>query len=136
VRVLPDGRYEQLWRGGKEYLDSHYNNLVCANGYVYGFGTVRGGLRCVELATGRLAWTWRSRLHNAASIAVGNRLVLFDERGRLASVRVGPDGYEPGAMTADGLLGGRCFTAPALSRGLLYVRNEVELLCLDLRPRG
>ena len=52
--------------------------------------------------------------------------MLFDERGRLASVRVGPDGYEPGAMTADGLLGGRCFTAPALSRGLL--NQQIMLL--------
>ena len=36
-------------------------------------------------------------------------------------------------MTARGLLAGRCFTAPALSRGLLYLRNEEELLCVDLR---
>ena len=133
VRVLQRGHYEELWRGGKDYLDSQYNNLLCRDGYVYGFGTVRGSLRCVELATGRLAWTWKSQLRRAASIGVADRLLLFDEQGRLASVRVSPAGCERVAMTARGLLAGRCFTAPALSRGLLYLRNEEELLCVDLR---
>ncbi len=133
VRVLPDGSYQELWRGKKEVLDSHYNNLICLDGYVYGFGTVGGGLRCVELETGRLMWRWKSRLRNAASIAVGDRLILFDERGRLGSVGISPQAYQPVSLTARGLLSGRCFSAPALSGGLLYVRNEEELRCLDLR---
>lgn len=134
VRVLPDGGYEELWRGNKQILDSHYNNLICRDGYVYGFGTVGGGgLRCVELATGRLAWRWKSRLRNAALIAVGQRLILFDERGRLGSVAVSPQACRPVSQTARGLLSGRCFSAPALCGGLLYVRDEEELRCLDLR---
>jgi outer membrane protein assembly factor BamB len=133
VRMQADGTYRELWRGKKEVLDSHYNNLLCRDGYVYGFGTVGSGLRCVELETGDLMWRWKSRLRNAASIGVGDKLILFDERGRLASVRIHPDGYQPGASTARGLLSGRCFSAPALSGGLLYVRNEEELKCLDLR---
>ncbi len=132
LRVLPDGSCQELWRGKKDVLDSHYNNLICLDGYVYGFGTIGGGLRCVELETGRLMWRWKSRLRNAASIAVGDQLVLFDERGRLGSVRVGPEGYEAGSATARGLLSGRCFSAPALCDGLLYIRNEEELRCLDL----
>lgn len=82
-------------------------------------------------------WRWKSRLRNAASIGVGDKLILFDERGRLAAVRIRPDGHEPGSMTARGMLSGRCFSAPALSGGLLYVRNEEELRCLHLRgPKG
>ena len=27
-RVQPDGSYQELWRGGKQILDSHYNNLI------------------------------------------------------------------------------------------------------------
>ncbi len=134
VRVRSDGSYQELWRGHKQVLDSHYNNLVCRDGYVYGFGTIGGGLRCVQMETGRLMWRWKSRLRNAASIAVGDRLILFDERGRLASVAVSPRGCQPVSQTTAGLLAGRCFSAPALSGGLLYLRNEEELRCLDLRP--
>ena len=136
VRVLPDEQYEELWRGGPSVLDSHYNNLICQAGCVFGFGTVGGGLRCVDVADGRLRWTWKSRLRNAASIAAGDQLILFDERGRLASVRVTPEGCEPIAVMQRGLLAGRCFSAPALSDGRLYLRNEEELVCVDLRRTG
>ncbi len=133
VRILPDGVYQELWRVGPTVLDSHYNNLICQDGCVFGFGTFGGGLRCVDMADGRLRWTWSSRLRNAASIAVGEQLILFDERGRLASVRVTSEGYESIAVMPRGLLSGRCFTAPALSDGRLYLRNEDELVCVDLR---
>jgi outer membrane protein assembly factor BamB len=133
IRVLPDGGYQELWRGSPTVLDSHYNNLICQDGCVFGFGTYGGGLRCVDLATGQLRWTSKSRLRNAASIAVGDRLLLFDERGRLGAVRATAEGCESLAATRQGLLAGRCFSAPALSAGRLYLRNESELICLDLR---
>jgi outer membrane protein assembly factor BamB len=33
------------------------------------------------------------------------------------------------------VIGGKCWTAPVLAQGRLYVRNaKGELVCLDLRP--
>jgi outer membrane protein assembly factor BamB len=133
VRVLPDRTYRELWRGKKRVLDSQYNNLVGVDGYVYGFSTIGRSLRCVELLTGRLMWKWRSRVRHGASIAVDGRLLLFGERGRLASVDIDPRRPVPRSMTDDAVLPGRCFTAPALHRGLLYLRNEETLVCFDLR---
>jgi L-rhamnose mutarotase len=34
--VLPDGGYQEVWRH-RRGLDSHYNNLVCADGLVFGY---------------------------------------------------------------------------------------------------
>jgi hypothetical protein len=87
LRVLPDESYEVLWRGKQEVLDSHYNNLVCLDGYVYGFGTVGGGLRCLELETRRLMWRWKSRLRNAASIALGDYLERVHSAAELRNAR-------------------------------------------------
>jgi outer membrane protein assembly factor BamB len=136
VRVLPDGSYQELWRGKKRVLDSQYNNLLVLDGHVYGFSTIGRSLRCVELATGRLVWKWDSRLRHGASIAVEGRLILFGERGRLASVDVDPRSPVQRAMTEHPVLAHPCMTAPALNRGLLYLRNEETLLCLDLRKPG
>ena len=37
-------------------------------------------------------------------------------------------------VTSESLLDGQeCFTSPALHRGLLYLRADKTLLCLDLR---
>lgn len=133
MRVLPDGSGEEVYRAEPKTLDSQYNNLVCLDGFVYGFPTVGRGLRCLELATGEIAWTWRSRLRNASSIAVGNTLLMLDERGRLATVDVSPEGAAPRSITPNPRLPGRCFTGPIVHRGLLYLRSDTTLACLDLR---
>jgi len=133
MRVLPNGRGVEQYRLESKMMDSQYNNLVVLDGFVYGFPTVGQGLRCIELATGRVAWTWRSRLRNASSIAVVNTLLLFDERGRLATVDVTPRGAVPRSATTDSRMAGRCFTGPVLHRGLLYLRADTVLACLDLR---
>lgn len=133
VRVLPDGRYEQLWRSEPSLLDSQYNNLLCWEGHLYGFSTVDHTFRCVELSTGRLKWKWRSKVQCGASIAVDGSILLFGEHGRLGTVAIDASKPVPVAMTARPVLKSPCFTAPALSGGLLYLRNEETLLCLDLR---
>lgn len=133
MRVLPDGSGVEAYRGDAKTLDSQYNNLVCLDGFVYGFPTVGKGLRCIELATGRIAWTWRSRLRNASSIAVGKTLLMLDERGRLATVDVAPRGAAPRSIIVEPRFSGQCFTGPVLHRGLLYLRSDTTLACLDLR---
>jgi hypothetical protein len=78
-------------------------------------------------------WSWRSRMGCAASIAVGGRFLFLDERGRLSSMPIDPRQPAGHSMIDQPVLAAPCFTAPALHRGLLYLRNEKTLLCLDLR---
>ncbi len=133
LRILPGGQYEVLWCHNRKVLDSQYTNLLCIDGCVYGFSTVDRSLRCVDLMTGDVRWSWRSKITCGNSIAVDGRMLIFGERGRLACLDIDPD--EPVAHwhSPRPLLAGRCFTAPALSGGLLYLRNEKKLICLDLR---
>jgi outer membrane protein assembly factor BamB len=134
LRVLPDGSCEEIWRD-RRALDSTWSNLVCVDGFVYGFTSRRLGteLRCVELATGRVAWSCESPVDRGASLAAAGHLILWGERGGLAAVAI--DSGEPrlACEVPAPLLPIPCYAAPALDRCRLYLRGEGVLACYDLQ---
>jgi outer membrane protein assembly factor BamB len=135
VRVLPDGSYQELWRDKRRNLDSQYNNLLCLDGHVYGFSALDRSFRCLDLATGTVRWKWDSDIGRGASLVAGGGILLLGEYGHLGSIAIDPRAPRPVCMTGQSLLDGQhCFTAPALHRGLLFVRADQVLLCFDLRP--
>ena len=66
-------------------------------------------------------------------MAAGHLLAL-GERGDLTRVEVSPERYIEKARVR--VLDYPCWTPPVLSHGLLYLRNENRLVCLDLRAKG
>lgn len=133
VRVLPDGGYQELWRDKRKLLDSQYNNLLHLDGRVCGFSAVWRSFRCLDLKTGELQWKWRSRIRTGTTIAVDGGYLMFGANGRLASLRISSDAAEEVCMTRRPVLRSPSLSYPALHNGLLYLRNEEELLCIDLR---
>lgn len=129
----PDG-YDVVWKND-DSLSSHYNTPVLHEGYLYGSdGRAEGGgrLRCVELATGKVAWT--NEGYGCASILrAGDRLLVLSDRGQLEMIRATPKAFE--SLGAYIILKGLCRPAPALSNGRLYARSESELICVDLRAK-
>jgi hypothetical protein len=122
-------------------LDSQYNSLVYIDGYLYGFSSLmRGGssFRCVELTTDdkkRLHWEFPSKLRRGQAIAVDGRFIILGEFGHLAVMDVNPNKPILRSMSESPVLKQPCYSAPALYRGLLYLRNEGTILCFDLRRR-
>jgi hypothetical protein len=57
-------------------------------------------------------------------------LIVLGTGGNLALVEATPAAYKEKAGAQ--ILNGKCFTAPSLANGRLYLRNETEMLCLDL----
>ena len=135
LRVLPDGRYKELWRQRRN-LESQFNPLIGIDGYVYGWHFSDKSLRCIELETGQLQWRYKSAISRGTHIAVDGRLVLFGEHGELGSVDINPHKLVKVSLTAGPRLDSPCYSAPALSNGLLYLRNERSLACFSLRPGG
>lgn len=133
LRILPDGSYSELWRDKRELLDCQYKNLLHVGGHVCGFSATGKSLRCLDLATGAMKWQWRSTITNGSMIAVDGHYLVLGENGRLAALDLTPGGVEEIAMTARPILRGPIFAYPALHNGLLYLRNDHELLCVDLR---
>jgi outer membrane protein assembly factor BamB len=135
LRVRADGA-ERVWKN--KNLSTFTGTAVLLGGHLYGHetGGYKAGnqqLRCVDLATGTVRWG-EGGFGQGSLIAAGDRLLVLGEKGELSVVRATPAKFELLARTQ--ALGGKCWTAPALANGRLYLRNaKGDLVCLDVRPK-
>jgi outer membrane protein assembly factor BamB len=116
-----------------EVLSNHYATSVFYNGYLYGFhGRQEFGpsLRAVEFQTGTVKWS-QDQFRAGSVLLAGDRLLITREGGELILAGASPQAFKPIARAQ--ILQGVVRPYPALADGLLYVRNENTLLCLDLR---
>lgn len=90
-------------------------------------------LRCLEVATGKVTWTFKDPNHGALTAADG-KLLVIGEKGELIVGEAKPDAFKPLARAQ--VSGGKFWTVPVLSGGRLYIRNSEGLVtCLDLASR-
>ena len=132
VLNLENGKPIALWKS-KE-LSNQFSSSVLVDGHLYGFhGNVGRGvntLRCVEFATGKVAWA-EPGLGAGTVIVVDNTLVILSEHGEVVLAEPSAIGYREIARMQ--LLGHRNWVAPAYANGRLYCRNnQGELVCLPL----
>ena len=132
LKMNPGG-LEPVWKDPLA-MGNHWATSIYHEGFVYGMdGRHEAGsrFRCVELMTGKVRWTAEQGLGRAAFILADGKLIALGERGILALIEANPDRYHEIARAQ--VLQYPCWTPPVLSHGLLYVRNETRLVCLDLR---
>ena len=125
----------QLW-ASDEALSNHYATSVERGGYLYGFhGRQEFGpsFRAVELRTGRVRWSQDGFLAGSVTLA-GDRLLIVRETGEMILAAASPDAFRPIARAQ--VLPATVRAFPALADGLVYLRNEKTLVCLDLRQAG
>jgi outer membrane protein assembly factor BamB len=126
-------KVEEVW-SSQEALSCHYNTPIHYKGYLYGIdGRQEGGarLRCVELRTGKAAWT-KEDFGCASMILADGKLIALTERGDLVLAVPTPEGYREKARAAV-LNAIPCRAEIALSDGRLYGRDRRKLACWDLR---
>ncbi len=69
-----------------------------------------------------------------SKIQIGDRFLILGERGTLALAKINPKKYEELGRTSYKQIKNPAWTAPVLSRGLVYLRCEDAMICLDARP--
>lgn len=117
----------EVWRN--KHLKTPMSTAVLWEGYLYGFNDA--DLTCVSWATGEQAWADRSVRRGSLLIAEG-RLLALSENGTLAVAPASPEGFTPTLRAP--VLGGRCWTTPALADGRLFLRNaQGDVTCLNIR---
>ena len=117
-----------------EALSNHYATSVYSGGYLYGFhGRQEFGqsFRAVDFQTGKVRWS-QDRFGAGSVTLAGNRLLIVRENGEMVLAAASPDGFTPIAR-AQILPATRVRAYPAIADGMLYVRNDDTLVCLDLR---
>jgi outer membrane protein assembly factor BamB len=122
-----------LW-ASDEVLSNHYATSVYHDGYLYGFHgrqEFSPSFRAVEFRTGKVRWS-QDRFQGGSVTLAGDRLLILRETGELILAKASPDAFQPLARAQ--VLPPTLRAYPALADGLLYVRNDNTLVCLDLRP--
>jgi outer membrane protein assembly factor BamB len=131
LKVRKDG-YDEVW-SNDESLSCHFGTPVYRDGHLYGFNgrQERGAeLRCIEAKTGKECWTAKG--HGCGSlVAADGRLIVLSEGGELVLVDADAGKYRERARAA--VLGRPCRAQPALADGRLYARDDLKLVCWNLR---
>jgi len=116
-----------------DVLSNHYATSVFSEGYLYGFhGRQEFGqsFRAVEFQTGKVRWS-QDRFGAGSVTLAGNRLLIVRENGEMVLAAASPDGFK--ALTRAQILPATVRAYPAIADGMVYVRNDNTLVCLDLR---
>lgn len=112
----------------------NFSSPVAVGQHMYGVGPAKN-LVCVEMATGKIAWSQDGLFSTAASkthagiIVLGDKLLILTDTGQLILAAADPKAYRDlGKAQACG----QNWCIPAYAGGRLYVRDAKEIRCLEL----
>lgn len=141
LTLKPDGdqfAVGEAWSslGTKSVLRSEWQTPIFLDGFLYGMDNVGGAgpithLTCIRADTGERAWQ-KARFGKGNLIAADGKLFITTMKGEVVVLEATPEKYDEV---------GRCAVlkstrqAPALAGGLLYVRDDEEIVCLDVRRK-
>jgi outer membrane protein assembly factor BamB len=127
----------------KKTMMTHWMTPIYHDGYLYGSSgrhTPGADLRCIDFETGKVMWS-EPRLTRTSLLMVDGHFICLAEDGTLRLLKVDSKKYDEVSSvelidprTKEPLLEYPCWAAPILSHGLLYVRGEKRLVCLELIP--
>ena len=128
---------EKAW--ANKDLTCYFSTPVVVGAYMYLIkGSTKKGtisLDCVDLKTGKVAWE-KPALgdFHAAILRCGpageEKLLMLDDHGGLTLFQPDPKEFKP---LAKGTVCGKTWAHPALADGRLYLRDEKELICIELK---
>lgn len=116
----------EVWNN--RLLKNHFSSSVLYEGHIYGFDNA--SLKCLVAETGEQKWVQRG-YGKGSLVAADGLLYVLSDQGQLVLAEATPEGFrEKGKVQ---VLEGKTWTAPALSHGRLYLRNDKEMVVLDVR---
>ncbi len=129
LRILvQDGQptVETAWR--TRDMKNQFSSSVLVGSYIYGFDNAI--LACIETGRGQRLWRARGYGHGSLLYADG-RLIVLGERGQQALLEATPGEHVEISRTQ--VFDTKTWTPPTLVNGILYVRDERQLVAFDLK---
>jgi outer membrane protein assembly factor BamB len=121
---------KELWHRPNKPLRCKISSPVEYNGYLYGLD--EGILACIDARDGTLKWR-DGRYGHGQLLRYEDLLIILDEKGNLVLVEARPDRYHELGKVKAIRSDPRTWNVPAVANGRIYVRNEHEMACYDLR---
>jgi len=116
----------EVWNS--RVMKNHFSSPVLLGDHIYGFDNA--SLKCIAVADAGQKWVHRG-FGKGTLISADGLLFVLSDQGLLTLAEATPAGFvEKGKMK---VLEGKTWTAPALAQGRLYLRDEDELVCLDVK---
>lgn len=117
--------YQMRWKS--QVMRNFFSASILKDGFIYGIdGNNDAALKCVDWKTGEALWSWDGKRVGGVGLGTfifaGNRILLITEKGNLVVGHASKEGFTLESSTQ--ILGGKCWTAPALADGLLITRNS------------
>jgi outer membrane protein assembly factor BamB len=115
----------ELWRTTR--MNNNFSSSVLHDGFIYGLdGSI---LACVDASTGELKWKG-GRYGAGQLLLASGHLIVLTEQGELALVRADPTAHQE--ITRFPAIEGKTWNHPAISDGILLIRNTEEMAAFDL----
>jgi outer membrane protein assembly factor BamB len=115
----------------KEMMN-HHGGMVLVNGYLYGFSNAI--LTCIEFNTGKVMWKDRSVGKGSITYADG-MLYLLGEKQLVGLAEANPTAYVEKGRFPINDRGWDSWAHPVVIGGKLYIRNQNELTCYDVKGK-
>jgi outer membrane protein assembly factor BamB len=113
-------------------MQNHYSTSVLVEGSVYGFSNAI--LTAINMQTGQVEWRDRSVGKGSLTYADGN-LYLLGEDGVVGLAEANPAGYKEKSRFDIPRGEHPTWTPPVISAGKLYLREQDNLYCYDIKTR-
>lgn len=128
----------EVWQsqGVKSVMRNEWQTSILLGGHLYGFDNVGSAgqvthLTCIEASTGKRVWQ-KPRFGKGNMIAADGKLFISTMKGEVVIARASPDSYQELGRK---LVIDTTRQAPALADGRLYLRDDKEIVCLDVRKK-
>jgi outer membrane protein assembly factor BamB len=121
-----NGTVREVWNN--RLMKNHFSSSVLYEGHIYGFDNA--SLKCLVAETGEQKWVHRGYGKGSLILADGLLYILSDQ-GQLILAEATPAGFQEKGKVK--VMEGKTWTSPVLSHGRLYLRDEDEMLVLDVR---
>jgi outer membrane protein assembly factor BamB len=115
----------EMWRTNR--MNNLFTSSVLHDGFIYGLD--ENILTCLDASTGELKWKGGRYGFGHVMLASGHLIVLTEE-GELALVRADPTAHQE--ITRLAAIEGKTWNHPAMSDGILLIRNLEEMAAFDL----
>lgn len=128
----------EVWSsfGPQSVMRNEWQTSILLDGHLYGLDNVGGAgpithFNCVEIATGKRVWQ-QPRFGKGNLIYADGKLWLSTMKGELVALIPSPKGFEEMGRA---VVLGTTRQAPALAAGHLYLRDDQEIVCVDIRQQ-
>jgi outer membrane protein assembly factor BamB len=136
LQLSPNGA-GKLWENRD--IASRFQPAILDGDYLY--VNSEGTLTCLKWPTSKVQWVMRNQDRNLLGMGGsmvrvgGDNLILLSQSGRLTLARATPQGFERISSVPDVVEGTQVWATPALHDGMLYLKGQKELVCIDVKAK-